>query len=175
MFSLNEKVVYPGHGVAKINRIVEKRVGGQRTSFFELKFLHSEMTILVPTENLESVGIRKVSSNETIEKAFKILAEPARLMPNMAYMNNWSKRNKEYQCKLRTGDLFEICAIYRDLNFLSTQKDLSFGEKGLLHKIESLLAEEISIVSSIKEDQAVAQLRAQCCIPKHSTASAPLG
>jgi len=167
MFSLNEKVVYPGHGVAKINRIIEKSVGGHLTSFFELKFLDSDMTVLVPTCNLTSVGVRKVSSNETIQELFQRLSEPLSIQHEACGLNsscasNWGKRYKKYQGKIRTGDPLKICDIYRDLKFLQTRKELSFGEKTLLQKIEHLLAQEISIVTRIDQERALTQLRAQC-------------
>lgn len=160
MFSLNEKVVYPGYGVAVIKRIVAKSVGGTIVSFFELKFLNKEMTILVPTENV-SVGIRPLSSLENIDDAFKFLAEPtdAKQLPATS---NWNKRNKEYQGKLRTGNLQEICKIYRDLRYVAAHKELSFGEKNLLTETETLLIEEIALVTNIDEKSAMEHVRSIC-------------
>ncbi len=160
MFSRGEKVVYPGHGVAKINRIIEKKIAGSIANFFELKFLNKDMTILVPVNNATSVGVRRLSSKERIETLFKMLSQPI----NSGYQNevmatNWNKRNKEYQGKLRTGDLQEICEIYRDLKHIELQKELSFGEKTLLHQTEVLLVEEISIVRNIPKAEATACLR----------------
>jgi len=166
MFFLNEKVVYPGHGVAKINRVVKRNVGGQETSFFELKFLDSDMTILVPVSNLSSIGVRKISTREKIQEIFRKLSEPPFDKPQgvcATYCgSNWGKRLKKYQGKISTGDLMKICDIYRDLTFLATQKDLSFGEKNLLQKIEHLLAQEISVVTQVGEAKALVQLRLQC-------------
>lgn len=158
MFSLDEKVVYPGHGVAKIHSIVEKSLGGRIEKFFELKFLNKDMTILVPMSNVTAAGIRKLSTRQSIDFIFAILAEPNQTSSD-ASMNNWNKRNKEYQCKLRSGDLREICKIYRDLNLIAKQKELSFGEKNLLNQTEALLIEEISIVKSLGQDQAAQELR----------------
>lgn len=160
MFSRSEKVVYPGHGVAKINRIVEKKIAGNIASFFELKFLNKDMTILVPVNNAMSVGIRRLSSDELINTILKNLSEPtSSLLQPEVMATNWNKRNKEYQGKLRTGDLCEICGIYRDLKRIELQKELSFGEKNLLQQTESLLAEEIAIVKNISEDEAGNYLR----------------
>jgi CarD family transcriptional regulator len=158
-FCLHEKVVYPGHGVAQISRIVEKLVAGNRACFFELKFLNKDMTILVPTHNLSSVGIRRLSSNEYISGIFKILSEPSTKI-SFDVTTNWNKRNKDYQCKLRTGDLHEICKIYRDLKNMSYHKELSFGEKDLLSRTEMLLAQEISLVQNMPQDIAIDHLRA---------------
>src|SRR5690348_1952666 len=101
MFNLDDKVVYPGHGVAKISRIVEKMVGGAATCFYELEFLNKEMTILVPMYSLTSVGIRKLSSCENINAMFKLLAEPPAKLNYELTASNWNKRNKEYQGKIR--------------------------------------------------------------------------
>jgi CarD family transcriptional regulator len=159
MFSLSEKVIYPGHGVAVINRIVKKTVSGLDMQFFELRFLSKDMTILVPKNNMASVGIRSLSSRESIEDIFKIMSEPFPATPQELMASNWNKRNKEYQLKLRTGNIQEICKIYRDLKHISVRKELSFGEKNLLQQTEGLLAEEISLVSDMREEMAVEHLR----------------
>jgi len=158
MFSIGDKVVYPGHGVAKITRIVEKQIAGSVSQLFELDFLSKDMTILVPTINLESIGLRKLSSSEIIDGAFEILSKPAKLCRE-SMLSNWNKRSKDYLCKLRTGDLYEICRIYRDLNHLSTRKELSFGEKNLLRETELLLVQEISLVKDVAQEKAMAQIR----------------
>jgi CarD family transcriptional regulator len=159
VFDLNEEVVYPGHGVARISRIVEKKVSNSRVSFFELKFLNKDMTILVPTLNPSSVGIRKLSSSENINAIFKLLSQPTKRVGTELTASNWNKRNKEYQCKLRTGNIHEIGEIYRDLNYIAAKKELSFGEKNLLQQTETLLVEEIALVINIDEEKAIESLR----------------
>lgn len=166
LFALNEKVVYPGHGVARINRIVEKHVAGSQTCFFELKFLNKDMTILVPTQNLTSVGIRRLSSVEHIGKIFNTLAEPSARTSHDLALSNWNKRNKDYKAKLVSGDLDEISKIYRDLSAMAAFKELSFGEKTLLQQTEALLAQEISLVQNTDEKKAIEQLRLVCSRPK---------
>jgi CarD family transcriptional regulator len=128
--------------------------------FFELKFLSKGVTILVPTNNLAAVGLRRLSSSESINKIFKMLSEPVPRVNSESIVSNWNKRNKEYQCRLRSGDLNEICKIYRDLRHIALQKELSFGEKNLLLQTEALLVEEISIVKQVEEDKTIEQLRA---------------
>ena len=170
MFSLDEKVVYPGHGVAVIKRIVEKKVAGQTIKLYELKFMNADMTVLVPTNNLAAVGIRKLSSNEGINTIFEMLSEPAPQVSGDLMASNWNKRNKDYQCKLRTGDLQEICKIYRDLKNMSVYKELSLGEKALLQQTEMLLAQEISLVQNMDEGKAVELLRS--LFNRHTSGSA---
>lgn len=163
MFRLHDKVVYPGHGVAKIQGIVKKNIAGREASFYELVFLNKDMTILVPVANAQTVGLRALSSHEHILGVFSYLTEAPDQAPTTEMAPaNWSKRNKEYQLKIKNGDLKELCAIYRDLHALSNQKELSFGEKTLLQQIESLLVEEISLVEKVGEDKTIEHLRSLC-------------
>lgn len=163
MFNLHENVVYPGHGVAQINRIIEKNVAGVLTSFYELSFLNKDVTVLVPTSNATSVGLRHLSSEDSIDDVFKTLAQPARRIDHHEFTaSSWNKRNKGYQLKLRTGSLRELSEIYRDLRFIGTQKPLSFGEKNLLAQTEALLVEEISLVRNLGHDKTIEKLRSSC-------------
>jgi CarD family transcriptional regulator len=163
MYDLNEKVVYPGHGVAQIVRIIEKQVAGSTTNFYELKFINKEATVLVPTHGAEVVGIRPLNSPQGIDEALIVLGYPARRIANSEFSaSNWNKRNKEYQLKLRRSNLRELAEVYRDLRYIETQKELSFGEKNILNQTESLIAEEISAASCVAPDMAVEQLRILC-------------
>jgi CarD family transcriptional regulator len=160
VYEVNENVVYPGHGVARISRILNKSIGGNQTEFFELKFLNKDMTILVPTDNIESVGIRKLSSNKRIKDIFEILMRPAKRLDHHEFSpSSWNKRYKLYQNKIRTGNLEDISKIYRDLQHMTHNKELSFGEKNLLTYTETLLAQEISIVKKLPEEEAIKELR----------------
>ncbi len=160
MYGVNENVVYPGHGVARIERIIEKRIGNRIISFYELKLLSKGMTILTPTANAEAVGIRPLSSYQEIDNIFKKLMMPARKNRQDHMMaTNWNRRNKEYQLKLRTGSLIDISEIYHDLLDIARTKELSFGEKTLLQQTEALLAEEISAVHKLEGEKALEHLR----------------
>lgn len=167
MFSLNEKVVYPGHGVARINRIIKKTMAGKESTFYELTFLSKDVTVLVPTQNAEAVGLRPLSSEEHIKTVLTTLTEPAKKAnPYESTASNWNKRNKEYQTKLRTGSIKDLLEIYRDLRSIATQKELSFGEKNLLCQAETLLVEEIALVRHIEVESALEQLRGLCALPR---------
>lgn len=160
MFSLEQKVVYPGHGVAQISRIFEKKFGSSVSVFCELRFLNKDMTVMVAMDRAQEVGLRPLSTQEHINDILETLVSPARqISPQELTASNWNRRNKEYQNKLRTGSLKDISEIYRDLKYISRQKELSFGEKSLLSKAESLLAEEISAAENLHEDKAVERLR----------------
>jgi Transcriptional regulators, similar to M. xanthus CarD len=156
MFGQNETVVYPAHGVARIHRILDRRVDGKVTQFYELKFIKKEMTILVPVNNIDAVGIRPLSSQEDITNIGKIFA--CRYSDNHNAISSWNKRNKDYLCKIRSGKFQDVCEIYRDLKQISQIKELSFGEKTLLQQTEALLVEEIALVYDTGYDGAIMQL-----------------
>jgi CarD family transcriptional regulator len=163
MFELNDQVVYPGHGVARISGIVEQAVEGNAIQFYELSFVNQGTTILVPVHHAEQVGLRSLSSQEHIQDALHVIAQPSKKVHHHELSaSSWNKRNKQYQLKLRKGGLVELSEIYRDLRFIQTQKELSFGEKVLLQKTESLLAEEISLVQQRNEQATVAKIRSLC-------------
>lgn len=157
MFLLNEKVVYPGYGVAIINRLVERLVLGKKTNFFELKFYSKDMTVLIPEDRLESIGIRKLSSLKELSHMFEHLGSfGVNDIVTEHNASTWNKRNKEYQSKLRGGQLFQISSIYKELQLIALDKELSFGERNLFNQIELLLIEEIS---AVKQDEAIEDIR----------------
>jgi CarD family transcriptional regulator len=158
MFQLHEKVVYPGHGVAYIARVVNKKIQNTVASFFELKFINKEMTILVPVENATSIGIRPLSSVESVSNVLKNLSRPYEPQID-GLLANWNKRNKEYLGKLRSGDLREIGEVYRDLRHMQGHKELSFGEKNLLLQTEEMLVQEIAFVKDIAPESAIQFVR----------------
>src|SRR3990167_9464828 len=155
MFLVDEKVVYPGYGVAFISKLVKRLISGKQTSFYELKFFNKDMAVLVPEDRLEAVGIRRLSSQQDLESMFKVLSEPVIKTEYEVGLNNWNRRNKKYQLNLRSGNLIKICQIYKDLQVISQTKELSFGERNLKTKIEQLLIEEISVVKNIDREKAL--------------------
>ena len=161
MFALNENVVYPGYGVARVSRIFERTIGTQVACFYELRFLHKDMTILVPVDNLTAVGVRSLNSLACVAQVRQIMATPAQpqVRADMCAASSWNKRNKRYQAQLRGGNLVEIAKIYRDLQCLAHEKDLSFGERALLVQTEALLAEEIALIEQGAVEQVMLELR----------------
>jgi len=158
MFSLNEKVIYPGHGVARVNRIIKKQVGGCNTTFYELVILSNKSTVLIPIDRLTESGIRSISIKR-IDDLFKVLAKPFRKKLSEIPTANWTKKSKFYLGGLRTGNLEAVCNIYKDLMYNATHKDLSYSEKNLLQKTENLLVEEIIVATGMSDGQARERLR----------------
>ena len=159
MFLVNEKVVYPGYGVAIINKLVKRLIAGRVTNFFELKFFDKDMAVLIPEDRIEAVGIRRLSTQDDLKSMFKILNQPLCYQKHEVGINNWNRRNKKYQLDLRSGDLFKLSYIYRDLQSIAQDKELSFGERTLCGKIESMLIEEISAVRNIGKKEAMQSLK----------------
>ena len=162
MFVVNDRVVYPGYGVAFISKLVKRLISGKLTSFYELKFFNKDMAVLIPEDRIEAVGIRRLSSDEDLDTMFSLLAQPLMIEQEQGLKINWNRRNKKYQINLRSGDILKLCSIYKDLESLGQTKELSFGERTLKTKIEEMLIEEISLVRNICTDTALATLQ-QCC------------
>jgi CarD family transcriptional regulator len=161
MFKLNENVVYPGHGVAVVEDIVEKSVSGTSIKFLKLAFLFKDMTILVPVYNTESIGIRKPSNKEVVDAIINELhKEPERKLESIDFTpSGWNRRNKDYQTRIQSGRLLEIAKIYRDLMYVAQHKDLSFGERNLLQTTEELLAQELQVVQNQERELVIQLLR----------------
>ena len=169
MFLVDEKVVYPGYGVALISKLVRRFISGKQTSFYELKFFNKDMAVLVPEDRIEAVGIRRLSTDEDLNSMFKLLSEPIKKSSDEIGVNNWNRRNKKYQLSLRSGDLLKLCYIYRDLQLISRTKELSFGERNLKSKIELLLVEEISVVKNIDKEKASKYLQRSFMLAQKAT------
>lgn len=149
MFNLKDKVLYPGHGIAVIDEIIEKKVGDIGIKFFKLNFIYKEMTILLPMNNMQSCGVRYPSDKLEIKKIFDLLyKEPEKKLQQLDFTpSGWNRRNKDYQMKIQSGKITDVAYVYRDLMCVAQQKELSFGERKLLMIAEELLAQEIQIVN----------------------------
>ena len=161
MYRLGDKVIYPGHGVAVVEQELEKMVDSKKLKFFKLKFLYKDMTVLVPIDaSNNAIGIRPLSAKNEIEKALNELYKETRKLENTDFTpSSWNKRNKSYQLKLQGGTLTDIASIYRDLMHIAKYKELSFGEKNLLHVAEELLLQEIVVVKGQDKETVMKELR----------------
>ncbi len=159
MFKLHDHVIYPAHGVALVDEISEKKVGENTIQFLTLNFVFKEMTILVPTYNVASIGIRYPSSEQDVNSAIHELSKkPEKMLDSIDFTpSGWNRRHKDYQLKIQMGKLVEVAKIYRDLMYIAQQKDLSFGERVVLQTTEELIAQEIQIIKK-KEREAIVQV-----------------
>jgi len=148
-FEVGEKAVYPAHGVGEILEIETKEIAGKKMEFYILNILDKDMTIMVPVEKAEEVGLRKIIVEDDVRKVYDILRERGTKMDISA----WNKRYRAYLQKIKTGSVFEIAEVLRDLFVLKKEKTLSFGEKKMLETARDLLKKEISISKQVEEAQ----------------------
>ena len=146
-FKVGDNAVYPAHGVAVIKKIDEKEVGGKKKRFYVLQVLENEMTIMVPTDNTQSVGLRPLVGQKEILNVYKILKRKNVKVDN----TTWNRRYREYMEKIRTGSVYEIAEVLRNLYVLKHNKDLSFGERKMLDTARALLVKELSLARSEDE------------------------
>ena len=144
-FKIGDKVVYPAHGVAEVDKIEQKNIGGYEQSFYVLRLLDSGMTLMVPTANEEQVGMRSIVDESDADKVFDVL----RKKEKMTDCTTWNRRHREYMEKIKTGSVFEVAKVLRDLYVLKADKELSFGERKMLDTARSLLMLEISLAKNI--------------------------
>jgi CarD family transcriptional regulator len=174
MFGLNDKVVYPGHGVAIIEEIVEKKVGSSTVVFLKLVFLFKEMSILVPVYNTKNIGLRTPSSEKMVlEVKAELSRKPCKDFGNGEFTpSGWNKRNKDYQIKIQGGKLLDIAKIYRDLTYISIKKELSFGERTFLQAAEDLLLQELQTIKNEERDDVLQEVKMLCNNKVYSSSQA---
>jgi len=146
-FAVGDKAVYPGHGVAEVTCIETREIAGKKQTFYILRTLDSGMKIMIPTSNVSTVGLREVISEAEVEEVYEILRSNEMSVEGQT----WNRRYREYMEKIKTGSIFEIAEVLRDLLRLKTSKDLSFGEKKMLDTARSLLVKELAIAKRQSE------------------------
>ena len=147
-FKVGDKAVYPAHGVGEVTAIENRSIGGMEQTFYILRILENGMKIMVPTNNVRQVGLREVISKSKVEKVFKILKEKSLSVET----TTWNRRYREYMEKIKTGSVFEVAEVLRDLYILKIDKDLSFCELKLLDTARGLLIRELAVAKGTNED-----------------------
>jgi CarD family transcriptional regulator len=155
MFKVGDLAVYPAQGVGVIEAIENREVGGNRQLFYIMKIMGNGMKIMIPMESAKSVGLREVIMKKEIPKVYAILRNKDVTIDKQT----WNKRYREYLEKIKTGSVFEIARVLRDLLILKSDKNLSFGERKMMDTAKSLLIKEISVASNAAETQVEEDLR----------------
>ena len=148
-FQVGDKAVYPAHGVAEITGIETKEIGGTKHTFYILRILENGMRIMVPTKNVAQVGLRQVATKTEVKEVYDILKSREVSVEGQT----WNRRYREYMEKIKTGSVFEIAEVLRDLSLLKHDKDLSFGERKMLDTARSLLVRELAVAKNAKEEK----------------------
>ena len=149
MYEVGDKVVYPHHGAGRIMKIEEKEVLGELRSYLTIQILHNDMTVMVPVENADRAGLRRVVDVGVVEEVLAVLRGNPTKMPK-----NWSRRYKHNREKLKTGDIFEVAEVVRNLAVRHADKGLSTGEKQMFSKAKKILASELMYARNITEQEA---------------------
>ena len=149
MFDIGEMAVYPAHGVGVIESIEQRCVGDTEQSFYVMKILNNNMVIMIPTATSTNVGLRSIISTDEVDDVFDILQEKDVEIGSQT----WNRRYREYMEKIKSGSLFEVAAVLRDLYLLQEDKDLSYGERKMMDTAKGLLVKELSIARQTEECQ----------------------
>jgi CarD family transcriptional regulator len=150
VYKVGDKVVYPHHGAGTVVKREKKEVLGEKREYLTIKILHNDMTVNVPADNAERVGLRKVIDEEAVKKVVKYLTSGGTEMPK-----NWNRRFKHNRDKMKTGDIYELAEVVRNLALRDGEKGLSTGEKQMYVKAKKILASELMYAKNMSEDEAL--------------------
>ena len=154
-FQVGDLAVYPAHGVGRIEAIESKVISGEKHDFYIMKVLENNMVIMIPTWNVDSVGLRDVINESDIPKVYEIMRKDRE---SPIDSQTWNRRYRDYMEKIKTGSLFEVAEVYRDLYLLKLNKDLSFGERKLYDTAQFLLVKELSTAMNSDENTILSEI-----------------
>jgi CarD family transcriptional regulator len=154
-FQIGDLAVYPAHGVGRIEAIESKEVNGEKQDFYIMKILENNMVIMIPTRNVASVGLRNLIHENDVQKIYDLMQ---RKRENGADSQTWNRRYREYMDKIKTGSLYDVAEVFRDLFLLKLNKDLSFGERKLYDTAQFLLVKELSTAKNTDEKTIISEI-----------------
>ncbi len=149
MYKVGEVAVYPGHGVGRIESIEEKEFSGMKQAFYIMKILDTDMTIMIPVDGIKNAGLRGVIDSCEVMRVYEILKDKKVIHDNAP----WNRRYKEYMEKIKSGSIFEVAMVLRELYSLRVWKELSFGEKKMFEIARNLIKKELSISLDKEEEE----------------------
>ncbi|MDQ6751337.1 MAG: CarD family transcriptional regulator [Actinomycetota bacterium] len=148
-FEIGDNVVYPHHGAGQVLKKESKEIFGEEREYLTIKILHNDMTVMVPTANAGMAGLRRVIDEETVQKVLGVLGDQVSEMPK-----NWNRRFKHNRDKIKTGDIYELAEVVRNLAIRESEKGLSTGEKQMFTRAKKILASELMYALEMEEEQA---------------------
>jgi CarD family transcriptional regulator len=156
-FHIGDMAVYPTHGVGVIESVEIKKIAGNDQKFYIMRILGNGMTIMIPTDNIEQVGLRGIISCREATKVYKILKDKK---PAPSDSQTWNRRYREYMDRLKTGSVYEVATVLRDLFLLRSGKELSFGERRMMDIAKGLLVKELAVAQSLPEERIESNIEA---------------
>jgi len=154
-FRVGDLAVYPAHGVGQIQAVESREVNGEKHDFYILKVLENGMVIMIPIRNVESVGLRCLIDVKEIPKVYAVMKTKREMLVDN---QTWNRRYREYMEKIKTGSLFDVAEVFRDLFRLKLTKDLSFGERKLYDTAQVLLVKELSKAKKTDEKTIISEI-----------------
>ena len=148
-YEVGDFVVYPHHGAGKVLKKEQKEVLGETREYLTIKILHNDMTVMVPCENAGKAGLRRVIDDDAVQKVLAVLRDDVSSMPK-----NWNRRFKHNRDKIKTGDVFELAEVVRNLAIREADKGLSTGEKQMYTRAKKILASELMYALEMEEGEA---------------------
>jgi CarD family transcriptional regulator len=145
-YKVGDKVVYPHHGAGKVLKKEKKEMLGERREYLTIKILHNDMTVMVPSDSAGRAGLRRVIGEEEVERVLAVLRDDLSQMPK-----NWNRRFKHNRDKMKTGDVFELAEVVRNLGIRDFEKGLSTGEKQMFTRAKKILASELMYALDMEE------------------------
>lgn len=155
-FTVGDKTIYPSHGVADVVAVETKTIGEHHVSFYQLQVVGTGLKISVPVNKAEEIGMRRLAGDQEIDELYELLRDHE--IPSDR--QTWNRRYRGFMEKIRTGSLFEVAEVYRDLSVLRAHKQLSHGERQMLRTARSLLVKELSVARSAPESEVETELEA---------------
>ena len=152
-FAVGDKVVYPHHGAAIIEGKEKRVFDGQKTDYFVLRITYGDLKVSIPVDKADEIGLREVINDEEVEEVFAVLRKKEARMPT-----NWSRRFKNHVEKLKSGDIYQVAEVVRNLSIREADKGLSAGEKRMLARARQILVSELTFALNVDEEQAEARL-----------------
>jgi CarD family transcriptional regulator len=149
MFKVGDMAVYPAHGVGVIERIENRKISGCQEDFFVMRILENNMIIMIPSSNAANVGLRQIINQREVSKVYSILNKRD---ISVNESQTWNRRYRDYMDKIKSGSVFEVAEVYRDLSTIQQDKELSFGERKMLDTARSLLVKELSLAKNMNEE-----------------------
>jgi len=149
MYNVGDKVVYPHHGAGTVIKKEKRDVLGQKREYLTIQILHNDMTVMVPVDSADKAGLRKVIGKRDVDEVIAVLQQDETKMPK-----NWNRRFKHNREKIKTGDIFELAEVVRNLSIRESEKGLSTGEKQMFNRAKKILASELMYARGLDETAA---------------------
>ncbi len=146
MYNVGDKIVYPMHGAGVIESIEEKEILGCKQDYYVLRMPVGDMKVMIPTRNVDGIGIRQVIGSRDVDKVFEILQDHS-----VNVTDNWNKRYRENMTKIKSGDIYEVADVVRSLMKREKEKGLSTGEKKMLNSARQILISELVLARDLEQ------------------------